>query len=467
MIRRHGRLLRFALATADALAVLAIVWVVSELRFGADWREVWEAFFGDPAAPAIFLALGWVAVLWSQGLYRLRQHLAFTANIKAIVRALVLMSLLIFAVLFLIKMPDVSRAFLLMALPSMALSAVVLRLGIQLLLETRRRRGHNLRNVLIVGAGPHALRFGRELESHPALGLRVIGYVNGEVHAPSLGWRFLGPYSELPNILHDHVIDEVAICLDLAEWEVIGEMAELARAEGKIVRIPLAGHAISEGTRYVEMVSGIPVMSIVHGPDRQVALAVKRVIDVFAAIIGLILWSPVMIIAAIAIALDSGRPILFRQERVGLHGRRFRLVKFRTMVEGAEDQLSELRQHNEINGPTFKLTNDPRITRVGRWLRRTSIDELPQLWNVLKGEMSLVGPRPPVPEEVRNYDPWHRRRLSMKPGITGLWQTQARREADFDRWVEKDLEYIDGWSLWLDLRIAIRTVPAMLRMEGR
>ena len=201
------------------------------------------------------------------------------------------------------------------------------------------------------------------------------------------------------------------------------------------------------------------------GPDRALALLIKRLFDAAAALVALVLLGPLLIGVALAIRVREGGPVLFRQTRVGLHGRQFEVVKFRTMEIGAHDRLSELAEHNEISGPAFKVTNDPRITRIGRWLRRTSIDELPQLWNVLRGEMSLVGPRPPLPAEVAGYDLWHRRRLSMKPGITGLWQVRDRRDPDFDRWVASDLEYIDRWSLWLDLQILLRTIPAAL--EGR
>ena len=165
---------------------------------------------------------------------------------------------------------------------------------------------------------------------------------------------------------------------------------------------------------------------------------------------------------AIAIALSDGRPILFRQTRVGLHGRPFVVNKFRTMVPDAEERLAELEARNEIQGHAFKVTDDPRLTRVGRFLRATSLDELPQLWNVVLGQMSLVGPRPPLPREVAGYNLWHRRRLSMKPGITGLWQVQARREQDFDRWVELDLAYIATWSFHRDVWLLLRTIPAVL-----
>jgi lipopolysaccharide/colanic/teichoic acid biosynthesis glycosyltransferase len=175
------------------------------------------------------------------------------------------------------------------------------------------------------------------------------------------------------------------------------------------------------------------------------------------------------VLAALAIAIkaDSSGPVLFRQERVGLHGRIFHVVKFRSMCSDAEDKLDDLRAHNEIRGHAFKLRDDPRITGVGRFLRRSSLDELPQLWNVVRGQMSLVGPRPPLPAEVAKYDIWHRRRLSMKPGMTGLWQVGARHSAEFDHWVEQDLEYIDSWSLWLDFKIMARTVPAVLGGTGR
>jgi lipopolysaccharide/colanic/teichoic acid biosynthesis glycosyltransferase len=193
------------------------------------------------------------------------------------------------------------------------------------------------------------------------------------------------------------------------------------------------------------------------------ALVVKRAIDVVVSAVALVGMSPILAGVALLVRTRDGTPILFRQVRVGLHGRRFNVIKFRTMVADAEARYEDL--VDQADARAFKLADDPRITRTGRFLRRASLDELPQLWNVLRGEMSLVGPRPAPPREVDGYDIWHRRRLSMKPGLTGLWQVSARRSDDFDGRAELDLSYIDRWSLWLDLKIMARTIPAAL--EGQ
>ncbi|MDQ3938469.1 MAG: sugar transferase [Chloroflexota bacterium] len=467
MIRRHGTILRLSLAAADGAAVIALFLVISELRFGDNWPRIWRSLFNEAWAPAVLLGVCWIIVLWSQGLYRLRQRWSFLTQAVAMLRAVIVMTLVTFAALFLFKLDDVSRAFLFMVLPSLAVASLVLRALIHGMLVALRRRGLNTRHVLVVGSGPTAVRFAQEMQGHPTLGLRVVGYINGTADSPVMAWPYLGSIDRLADVLHDEVVDEVAVCLDLADWQTVEEIIELCRTVGKIVRIPLAGGILAHGSAQVENLSGIPILSIVQGPDRQLALAVKRIVDLVASGAGLVVSIPLTLAVGLAILLEDGRPIFFRQERVGLHGRRFRVLKFRTMRHDAEQLLPELLPLNEVNGQAFKVTDDPRITRVGHFLRRTSLDELPQLWNVLRGEMSLVGPRPPLPAEVQEYDVWHRRRLSMKPGITGLWQVEARREADFDRWVEKDLEYIDGWSLWLDTKIALRTLPAMLKLEGR
>jgi exopolysaccharide biosynthesis polyprenyl glycosylphosphotransferase len=196
------------------------------------------------------------------------------------------------------------------------------------------------------------------------------------------------------------------------------------------------------------------------------ALVAKRAFDLVASAAALVVLSPLFLAIAAAVKLDSPGPVLFRQRRVGLAGRIFTVYKFRSMHHGAEALRPALEARNEMVGPVFKIRDDPRVTRVGRWLRRTSFDELPQFFNVLRGEMSVVGPRPPIPSEVRAYARWQRRRLSVKPGITCTWQVSGRNEVDFDRWMALDLDYIDHWSLWGDLRIVLKTIPAVLLGRG-
>jgi exopolysaccharide biosynthesis polyprenyl glycosylphosphotransferase len=320
--------------------------------------------------------------------------------------------------------------------------------------------------MLVVGTGKEARRFADRVERHRELGIRVIGHLATHGTPLKAGSRpVLGSMDDIETVLHDRVVDEVAVCLPSDDLHWVEPVARLCEEVGKIVRIPLDTVPVSLPGGRVEDFDGGKVLSLAYGPDRVLGLVAKRLIDVFLAGAALILLSPVFAIIGLTVMLVDGRPVIFRQERVGLHGRPFDVVKFRTMVPDAEALLTELEEQNEIKGHAFKITDDPRLTRTGRILRATSLDELPQVWNVLLGEMSLVGPRPPLPREVAGYDLWHRRRLSMKPGITGLWQVAARRDDDFDRWVALDLAYIDRWSIMLDLKIIAKTIPAML--QGR
>jgi exopolysaccharide biosynthesis polyprenyl glycosylphosphotransferase len=329
-----------------------------------------------------------------------------------------------------------------------------------------RRRGKNVRYMLILGTSDAAIKFARDVEERTALGIRVMGFV-GEEPTTRLRWPYLGPIDSVQRVLYRSVVDEVAICLPFSSWPQVQEIATTCEEMGKIVRIPLDIPSVGSGLHFVEDLDGTAVLSLVQGPDRVLALAVKRLVDITAAAIGIVLLSPVLAGIALFVWSRDGRPVLFKQTRIGIHGRAFQIYKFRSMVRNAEDQLADLQHLSVINGPAFKIPDDPRITSWGRWLRRTSLDELPQLFNVLKGEMSLVGPRPAPPREVAEYDLWHRRRLSMKPGMTGLWQLSSRSDADFDARARLDLDYIDRWSLWLDLRIVAKTLPAVLQLDGQ
>jgi len=217
---------------------------------------------------------------------------------------------------------------------------------------------------------------------------------------------------------------------------------------------------------YIEYLDDLPLLTYSTTPEQGFSLVMKRLLDLVIASSALIVFSPLILFISILIKLTSGGPVYYRQERLGLYGRKFTLVKFRTMIDGAEDKLWEIIDLNEMDGPVFKMKNDPRITSFGSFLRKTSIDEIPQFWNVIKGEMSIVGPRAALPEEVRNYLVNYRRRLSVKHGITCLWQVSGRNEINFEQWMKMDLEYIDNWSVWLDLAIILRTVPAVFSGRG-
>ncbi len=211
---------------------------------------------------------------------------------------------------------------------------------------------------------------------------------------------------------------------------------------------------------------GLPILRFETTIGEEWQLFIKHSFDIIASVVGLVVLMPIFVVIGMLILLTSSRPVFFRQTRCGLNGRRFVMYKFRTMVNGAEEKKKQLEVLNELNGPAFKMKNDPRITRFGNFLRRTSLDELPQLFNVLCGEMSIVGPRPPIPEEVDKYEVWQRRRLSMKPGLTCLWQVNGRNNVDFGKWMKLDLEYIDNWSLGLDFKILLKTVPVVLFSIG-
>jgi exopolysaccharide biosynthesis polyprenyl glycosylphosphotransferase len=456
--------------TADGLSAFFVFVAVSIVRFGADaWQSTWRAVGVEGPVLALAYGVAWVTVVWFTGLYRLRARWSTRTEVIDVFRAVVGLAVATFVALFWFKLPNVSRQFLLLLFPTQLVLTIASRAVLRWLFAAARARGMNSRFMLVVGTGRAASSFANRVEQRREMGLHVIGHLALPDAKPSTHLRrpILGTVDDIERVLHSHVVDEIAICLPPSHIGLIEPIARLSEEEGRIVRIPTDDTGLTLPGARIEEFDGHRVMSLVYGPDRTVALIVKRAADVLLSAGALLVLSPVFALIALRIRLQDGAPVFFRQTRVGLHGRPFRIVKFRTMIPDAEVRQSELLGDNELVGPVFKITEDPRISQSGRFLRSSGLDELPQLWNVLRGQMSLVGPRPPLPVEVDQYDVWHRRRLSMKPGITGLWQVGARREAEFDRWVRMDLEYIDRWSLWLDLKIIARTIPAMLAQQGR
>ncbi len=467
MIRRHATAFEVTLMVADGLLAASLFVAVSILRFGREnWQNAWStASIAWPTA-AVFYGVVWVSVLWLTGLYRFRAW-SVRGEAAEIGRATVLLAVIVFSALFVLKLPAVSRLFLVELFAVQTVVAVTSRWLMRVMLGRMRVRDQNAGFVLVIGTDPSASAFADQVERHRELGLRVVGHLawRNEDLATVPSRPVLGAVSDIETVLSSRVVDEVAVCPSSADIALLEPVITLCRDAGKIVRIPLEPTWVTVPGGHVEDFDGVPVLSLAYGPDRALALLAKRSFDVVAGSLALLILAPVLFVIAGCIRVIDGPPALFRQVRVGRHGRQFRVAKFRTMVPDAEDKVDGLANLNEIKGHAFKLTDDPRLSRAGRFLRRTSLDELPQFWNVVRGEMSIVGPRPPLPREVAGYDLWHRRRLSMKPGITGLWQVSGRRDEDFDRWVELDLAYIDRWSLWLDFKIILRTVPAML--QGR
>jgi len=415
------------------------------------------------------LVLGiWTVLLVSLEAYTSRRTVALSREVWQVVEVVALGTLMLAASGWLLRLDFVSRPFLaLFGVLALAL-LVAEKIALRLVARRVRSRGLNYRTMLIVGINPRAEEVAQIVLLHPHWGLRLLGFVAPDGDRPETfaGLPVLGGGDDLPRILQDEVVDEVVFVLSRRQLDDFEESVLLCSELGIRARVALFFPHMKARV-VLDDLEGIPLLTFTNAPAAPFPAFVKRLVDLVVSVVGLVVLSPLLLLIAVAIALSSRGPVLYRQTRCGLNGRRFTLYKFRTMVADADRHLDEVAHLNEVHGPAFKARRDPRVTRVGRILRRFSLDELPQLANVLVGHMSLVGPRPPLPEEVERYERWQRRRLSMKPGITGLWQVSGRAALDdFNHWIALDLAYIDQWSLWLDLKILAKTVPAVLSARG-
>jgi exopolysaccharide biosynthesis polyprenyl glycosylphosphotransferase len=416
---------------------------------------------------AVVLPL-WMALLAQSRLARPGQVLSLRREAAKELQVAALAVVLVAAASYLLRLQFISRPFLILF---GTLNGIVLA-GMRIA-ERRTSWGRRLveapeRVVVIVGCGEEAIALAHQVAAHRAWGLRLHGLVDADGCGRDEidGVPVVGRIDQLTALLTHEVVDEVVLAVPARQLGDL-ELTLLACQElGVRVRVALRPFPHLRPRLEVEALNGVPLVTFATMPTATLALFIKRVVDLLVAVVGLVVSSPLWMLAALAVRVTSHGPVLYRQVRCGLHGRRFVVLKFRTMVEDAETRRAEVAHLNVMDGPVFKAPSDPRVTRVGRWLRRSSLDELPQLVNVLRGDMSLVGPRPPLPEEVERYEPWQRRRLAMKPGITCLWQISGRTELDFATWMELDLAYIDHWSLWLDAKILALTVPAVFSGRG-
>lgn len=484
MLKERARIIAVSVFVLDLLLVTAAFFLAYWLRSSVLPRFAPVDVLGplyplSEYLPFLPLALAlWSVLLLRTGRYRSHRTVPILHEAWAIVRvcgtAAVLFALVLFALRideWLLGNDRISRLWIAVFAVVACLLLLAEKLALRVTSRYVRLRGYNYRTVVIVGTNRDARQMARSISQHPYWGFRLLGFIanTSEEQTPSealLKAPILGRIGDLQRIVADEVVDEVVFAVGQRELARLEDLFLALQEQGIRTRIALNFFPHTNAKVELEELDGLPLLSFSTAPTSQLQLMVKRTLDVAIAVVMLFLAAPVLSLVALAIKLSSRGSVLFRQTRCGLNGREFTLYKFRTMVEGAEEQQRELLHLNEMNGPVFKVRKDPRVTALGRLLRRFSLDEFPQLWNVLRGDMSLVGPRPPIPEEVAQYQRWQRRRLAMKPGLTCLWQISGRNNLDFDRWMELDLEYIDSWTPSLDLKILWRTIPAVISGRG-
>jgi len=457
-------------AVAFALAYVLRTFLVQFEFFSQHLPGIFP--FGHYLPLMVAFLLAWAVVGYASGFYRDLEMSGPIQLVLNLLNQLAIVLVIIYAGLYLFRFIfiDISRTYvLLIGVVDFVLLVVGRYLSYNGIAWMRKRLGR-YHYFLIVGCGTRAREMATLIEETRGMGLRLVGFVDPNSEGSMLGDRFghydVFPPSELEQVLQDKVIDEVVFAVNMQELARLEPLMEHCANVGVKIRMQLEFLPEAYSRIYLENFHDVPLLSLSSAPESELLLFFKRVFDVVVAASSLVVLSPLMLAIAAAIRITSPGEVLFRQTRCGLGGRRFTLYKFRSMVNNAEQLRAELHQLNELDGHAFKISDDPRITPVGRLLRRFSLDELPQFWNILRGDMSFVGPRPAIPDEVEKYEPWQRRRLRMRPGLTCIWVIEGRSNIEFHRWIQLDLAYIDNWSLWLDAKIFLRTIPIVISGRG-
>lgn len=480
MTDRYGQLANFFLKMADLGLMLLALWLAIVINYApADQLSV-PAYAVDFLSSRIkvgnALLGGLLLVIWYitfeiQGLYRSHRLSTFRDELKEIARAVSVATVALFLIAQVGRWKTINlrTAFCVGVIVMLLIGGM--RFLLRLNLRRLRLRGHNIKKLLLIGNGPRAEWLARHVTERTDLGYRLVGYVDEErrLRDPAkFNVPWLGFIADLPRIIANEVIDEVFITLPIkSQYSRIETAITILEEQGIMVHLfsDLFPHKLARSCAWE--FEGAPLVSLHSAPSISWRTEAKRVIDFVGSAILLMILSPLLLLVALGIKLDSPGPAFFIQERMGYNKRRFRMIKFRTMSADAEARMKELEHLNETDGPAFKIRHDPRMTRIGRLLRKLSIDELPQLINVLLGDMSLVGPRPlPIRDVLGLEVAWQKRRFSVKPGLTCLWQVSGRSNLSFEQWMQLDLEYIDRWSLALDCKILLKTIPAILSAEG-
>ncbi len=472
MIAERARVVATSYAVTDMVMTSAALLAAHTIR-GILGTSLSVAWLG-PVYPVerylpllLFILPSWWIVFSAVGLYKRRAARPARTEVAQLIKALAICALLLAFMIFALRLVFVSRplilVFLLLNGPLIELGRGIVR---RFVLDTSPRR-----HVLVAGGRDDVLEAVSNLETHRDWGIEVVGLIGDGTweETGASGHDVLGQFTDIPAIVQQRVVDEVIVVPSQSRLDQLQELEPIflqLEELGIVFRVLVNFLPGSVSDISFDAVGPMPMLTFSTAPRDEVLLVVRRGFDVVLAAVALVLLSPLFIVIAVGIRLTSPGLVLFRQTRCGLNGRPFVFLKFRSMRIDADELKASLAPYNEMDGPAFKMKRDPRVTSLGRILRRTSFDELPQLWNILKGDMSFVGPRPAVVGEVERYEPWQRRRLSMKPGLTCLWQVSGRNELTFDEWMRLDLQYIDNWSLWLDLKIALKTIPAVLLGRG-
>jgi exopolysaccharide biosynthesis polyprenyl glycosylphosphotransferase len=467
---RRGQETPFWVIISDIVLINASMFLAYWLRYELQWfRDI--SYYHTLSAYIPFSILFTLLMLLAFQIDQVYQHWRgqWLDQVYRIINATAKSVVVMLAITFITQPLQYSRLLLIEA-GILAILLLALSRGLQQMIKNwLHARGIGVIHTIIVGAGEMGRTVMRTVVARPELGYHIVGFVddNPEKGETDIGrFKALGAINNLPRLIEQKGVDEVIITLPWMYHRKIMSIVRACERRDVSARIVPDLFQMSLSRVDVDDLGGVPLIGVQEVGFEQRVRLIKRAMDVVGALSVLILGSPILALIALAIRIDSPGPVFFHQTRVGANGKLFDIHKFRSMREGAETELEELRDFNEVDGPIFKMREDPRLTRVGRILRQTSLDELPQLWNVLRGEMSLVGPRPPIPAEVSRYTEWHKKRLEVRPGMTGLWQVSGRSLLSFDEMVLLDIYYIENWSPWLDLKILLRTIPEIFFGNG-
>jgi exopolysaccharide biosynthesis polyprenyl glycosylphosphotransferase len=462
---RHYRKVKAIFGLTDVLLITLAFLAAYETRIRLQFEKVFYLDFLVATLLLIISMLCWTAIGYWFNIYEKLDSAHPRVVLRDTFRQCALGAISLVLAEYMLRL-DLSRSFVALFAIYAWVLLCLFRINFARAIGTVRREFGTAHFVMVVGSGASARHLGAALEQSADYGVRLMGFLDDEPGQVELSQAYQQyPLSQLPELLRQQVIDEIIFAVESGRLAGMEEVFLLCDEEGVRTRVVVDFFPHVNSQVYLDRLGTTPLLTFSAAPHDEIRLLLKRVTDILLAAAALVLLLPFMLLIALLIPLTSPGPAIFRQERCGLNGRRFVFYKFRSMCDNAEELKASVAHLNQ-RSTAFKIPNDPRLTRIGWFLRKFSIDEWPQLWNVLKGDMSLVGPRPAVPEEVERYQRWQRRRLRMRPGLTCLWAVAGRDALDFETWMKMDMQYIDTWSLALDWKIILRTIPRVLTGRG-